>query len=137
MEFNATFLVSAISFIAFVFIMNAVCYKPIAEIVEKRQNFIDDTNLVAKNNLEESDKLIKDREEKINSTKLEAKKLIAEKTDEANHTKSNIQSEAQKNAVEKIESAKTELGHSRDEAQNVLSQQIDELAGQISSKILG
>ena len=137
MEFNATFLVSAISFIAFVFIMNAVCYKPISEIVEKRQNFIDDTNMLAKKNLEESDKLIKDKEEKINSTKIEAKKLIAEVTNEANLTKSKIQSDAQKNAVERIKTAKSDLENSKEEAQNILNQQIDSLAGDISSKILG
>lgn len=40
MEFNATFLVSAISFILFVFIMNAILYKPVIKIMEEREAFL-------------------------------------------------------------------------------------------------
>ena len=40
MEINATILVSAISFIVFIFIMNKILYKPVLEIIEKRQNYI-------------------------------------------------------------------------------------------------
>ena len=41
MEINATILVSAISFIVFIFIMNKILYKPVLEIMEKRQNYND------------------------------------------------------------------------------------------------
>ena len=41
MEINATILVSAISFIVFIFIMNKILYKPVLEIMEKRQNYIE------------------------------------------------------------------------------------------------
>lgn len=137
MEFNATFLVSAVSFIVFVFIMNAILYKPLEEIVEKRQNFIDDTNSAAKVNFEESEKILKDKEDKINETKQTAKKFVTEKTDEAKARKSDLQLEAQKLSVEKIERAKNDLLKSRDEAKDALSQSVQSLADEISSKILG
>ena len=41
MEFNATFIASAISFIVFTLIMNAVFYKPLGKVVSERQKFID------------------------------------------------------------------------------------------------
>ncbi len=137
MEFNATFFVSAISFILFVVIMNAICYKPMEQIVEQRRKFIDDTNEVAHNNLEKSEKLLADKEEKILETKQEAKKVINQKTIEAQQQKTNMQSEVQKASREKIENAKKELYSSKADAENTLSSQIDDLANQISAKISG
>ena len=137
MEFNATFLVSAISFIVFVFIMNAVLYKPMEQIVEKRQNFIDDTNLAAKNNFDESEKIIADKNSKISESKQVAKKFIADKTAQAQESKSVLQKQAQGASFEKIQNAKSDLYKSRDDAKNVLSADIEVLAGEISSKILG
>lgn len=137
MEFNATFLVSAVSFIVFVFIMNAILYSPLEKIVDERQKFIDDTNSAAKVNFDESDKILKDKEEKINETRQLAKKVVTEKTDEAKARKSDLQLEAQKSSVEKIERAKNDLLKSRDEAKEALSQNVQSLADEISSKILG
>ena len=137
MDFNATFLVSAISFIVFAFIMNAILYKPMEQIVEKRQRFIDDTNAVAKNNFEESEKILSERESKISETKALAKKNIAEKTEKAQISKSDIQKQAQKLSFDKIENAKVELYKSRDDARVVLASDIEVLAGEVSSKILG
>lgn len=42
LEFNATFLVSMISFIVFIIIMNAIFYKPILGVIEEREKFIND-----------------------------------------------------------------------------------------------
>lgn len=137
MNFNATFLVSAISFIVFVFIMNAILYKPIEKIVEERQNFIDDTNSAAKVNFNEAERILKEKEDKITETKQLAKKVILEKTDEAKSRKEELQLEAQKASSEKIERAKEELLRSRDEAKDALSQNVYILADEISSKILG
>ena len=50
MEFNATFIASAISFIVFSIIMNAIFYKPLGNIVVQRQKFIDETLEEAKAN---------------------------------------------------------------------------------------
>ena len=42
MEFNATFIFSLISFLVFMWIMNIILYKPIADIVAKRQKYLED-----------------------------------------------------------------------------------------------
>lgn len=51
MEFNATFLISAISFILFTLIMNKIFYKPLERVMDERQKFIDDTKSDAKNQI--------------------------------------------------------------------------------------
>lgn len=137
MEFNATFIVTTISFIVFVFIMNAILYRPLEKIVDERKQFIDDTNLIAQKNFDESEKILEEKNKKIAQTKQQAKNLIAEKSDFAKQTKYEIQSEAQRVSFEKIQDANQELIKSKEEASNVLSDSINVLAGEISSKILG
>ena len=39
-EFNATFLVAMLSFVVFIMIMNAIFYRPILNIMRKRDEYI-------------------------------------------------------------------------------------------------
>lgn len=137
MEFNATFIVSAISFIVFTLIMNAIFYKPLQNIVHERQNFIDETNEEAKLHRENAQVILKDREQKLEKTKHSAKKIITDSTDEVKARKQHLASEAQKKAVQKIGFAKEDLQKSKDEAQAALSEEVKNIAQKIASKILG
>lgn len=137
MEFNATFLVSIISFIVFVIIMNWIFYKPLQKIVAERQNFIDETNEDAKLHKEKADALLKDKAKKLEKTKFEAKKVITEKSEEVKAKKTILTSKAKEKSAQKVETAKEALQKSKDEAQAVLSEQVKDLAQEISSKILG
>jgi len=137
MEFNATFLVSAVSFIVFVFIMNAILYKPLEQIVEKRQNFINDANLAAKSNFENSKTLIEQKEKTLNDTKFEAKQGITKETQKAQMQKKEMQLNAQKESIQRIEQAKSELYRQKDELNNSLQSELEILADEISSKVLG
>lgn len=137
MEFNATFIVSAISFIIFTIIMNAIFYKPLSNVVAQRQKFIDDTAETAKQHRIKSEAILNDKAKKIEKTKHDAKKVIADKSDEVKKQKSDLASEAQSKALQKVESAKDELHKSGEDAQSILSDEAKKLADSISAKILG
>jgi len=137
MEFNATLIVAFVSFIVFIFIMNSILYKPLNAIVVKRQQFFDDHYLDAKLKREQAQSILADKVEKLDKSKLDAKKLITEKTEGVKAQKNVITSEAQQKAAQVIDSAKVELDKSKVEAQGVLSAQVVDLAQDISSKILG
>lgn len=137
MEFNATFIVSAISFIVFTFIMNAIFYKPLQKVVFERQNFIDETNEEAKAHREKSEAILKDKAQKLDQTKHDAKKIIADTADAVKSQKSSLAADAQQKAVQKIDNAKNELKKSSDEVQDSLSEKSKDLAQAIASKILG
>lgn len=47
-EFNATFIVSIVSFVIFIFIMNYIFYRPILSVIRKREEYIADNNKEAK-----------------------------------------------------------------------------------------
>lgn len=137
MEFNATFIVSAISFVIFSIIMNAVFYKPLQKIVEKREAFIDETTKEAKMNTKKSEDILFDKSKKVENTKFEAKKNISQKTDEVQKQKAAMASEAQQKAADEVQKAKEVLESSKTEAQSTLEQETQKLAQDISAKILG
>jgi F-type H+-transporting ATPase subunit b len=117
--------------------MNAIFYKPLQKVVLERQKFIDDTNEEAKNHREKSEAILKDKERKLEKTRHEAKKIILDKSDEVKTQKTNLASEAHQKANSEIDSAKTDLHKSKDEAQVALSEDAKNLAQQIAAKILG
>ena len=137
MEFNATFIVAFASFIVFTVIMNLILYKPLSKVVTERQKFLDDHYKAANEARETSQAILTDKEQKLEDSKLNAKKIILDKTDEAKLKKTALAVEAQQSANQTIAVAKGELGKSKTEAQSVLSQQVVDLAQSISSKILG
>ena len=47
-EFNATLIVAMFSFVVFMFIMNAIFYRPILNIIRKRENYVNDNYEAAK-----------------------------------------------------------------------------------------
>ncbi len=137
MEFNATFLVSAVSFILFCFIMNAIFYKPLQKVVLEREKFIDETNKEADENYEKSEALIKDKNDKIEAAKLDSKKVILDKTEEMKSKKAQMTEEARTSATSMINSAKTDMNNEKENSQAVLDEESKKLADEIVSKILG
>lgn len=137
MEFNATFIISAISFIIFTMIMNAIFYKPLQNVVDERTKFIDETYEEAKHNKQKADSILRDKHKKVEKTKFDAKKIILDKANESKEQKDLMAKEAQQKAFSEIDSAKGELNKSKSEAQDVLSGNVIDLAQNISSKILG
>ena len=128
MEFNATFLVTAISFIIFAILMNLVLYKPLEQIVLKRQKFINDNYDDSQKNIDKSKALIKDREDKLTNAKSEAVDSINRKTDLANAQKDEITTGAKQEALNQLKSNREYFSNAK---QDVLN-----LAQNISNKFL-
>ena len=84
MEFNATFLVSAISFIVFVFLMNKIFYAPLEQIIGEREKLVDDTLNEAKKSKEEVSRLLSERESKLNKASEDCKSIINTKIAKTN-----------------------------------------------------
>ena len=137
MEFNATFLVSIISFVLFTLIMNKIFYKPIEKIVNERQNFLDETFSSAKKSSEEADKIFRDRDEKLQASLVNSKNIIAKSTLDANNEASQLTMQAKQNSKDKIVSMKNEIQKESEQLDKSLAPQIESLANDIVSKIMG
>lgn len=137
MEFNATFLVSTISFIVFVLLMNKILYAPLQKIVEDRKTFIDDNYAEANNAKEKSVSLIEDRKNRLSQASSDARKVMQEKTDIAKSEKAELCSTSRLQANEEIKNKKEELNNQSQQTSEELKNNIASIASVISSKILG
>lgn len=134
MEFNATFLVSAISFILFTLIMNKIFYKPIENIMNERENFILDNIVDAKVSNEKADAITKEKENKLKKSLAETKALVAQKLNSANENSRNLTEQAKQKSKNDIKSAKEALIQEAERNRQDLN--IEDIADVIYTKIL-
>ncbi len=137
MEFNATFLVSAISFIIFTIIMNIIFYKPIEKIMNERQKFINEAKNDALNSNSKADEILKNRETRLNQSITDSKKLVAEKVNQANENSKILTGQAKQKSQEEIASAKSNLLNEANLTTDELKTKVKDLAEVISSKVMG
>ena len=86
MEFNATFLVSVISFLVFVFIMNKIFYAPLTRIVDERNELLDANYSDAKKFDDDAEGILRDRDNRLADTDAKSRKIISDKIENENVT---------------------------------------------------
>ncbi len=137
MEINATIFVSTISFLVFIFVMNAILYKPVIKIMEERQNYIDSNKNEAELHDKRSKELIADKDRQISDAHRKSRDIVAAKSEaikeEKNKALSNTKSEM--NAF--IEQQKQDLTRQKDEVYFGLKGSVADLANNITTKLVG
>ncbi len=137
MEFNATFLISIISFLVFTFIMNKIFYAPLEKIISERDSIINTNYADAENAKNQALSINNTRKDRISKTQKEAKKLISDKVNDANINSKNLTQEAKNFSQEKINSAKENLHCEAVKTTEELKSKVKDLAEIISTKVLG
>lgn len=137
MEFNATFLVSAISFLVFVFIMNKIFYAPLTDIIEKREKLVYDTLNEAKNSRDKASDILTERENKLTKARDDSKKIISSSVEKANADSKEMMLKAKNDSTNEINSKKADLAAQNSDIQSRLDNTVNELANVITTKILG
>ena len=137
MEFNATFLVSAISFIVFVFLMNKIFYAPLEKIIIKREQLVDDTLNEAKISRDNALSLLQEREDKLIKASNDSKSIVNNMVSVANENARTKTAEAKNSSIEQLKIHKQELDQQAVTAKNELCGTVQEIANQIVEKILG
>lgn len=136
MEFNATFLVSAISFIVFVFIMNTVLYRPVIKIMEERQAFLDKNEKDTEDANRQAEEFATKKEAELAKARAEAKSIVdngTEKFKAENKAALDNYSSEQKQLTE---DKKSELYNEMTSAKETLKQSSDDISRMITDKIL-
>ena len=137
MEFSATFLISVISFILFVIIMNFIFYKPLSKIINERKDFIDENFDEAKKNNCNAQKITDNYLKKIDDANSESKTIMEEKTQEAKEKRDELINKSQKQAYEEILNSQGELKQAFDGSKEVLKSEVVNLTNQMAEKLLG
>lgn len=137
MEFNATFLVTIITFVVFVFLMNKILYSPILGIMEERKRVIDNNYNTASENDNKAENLVAEKEEKLAEAKDEARIKYNEALDGYKSERTNIINEAQDTAKNDLENSRLELVNLSNEVKDGLKSRMTDLANDIVEKVIG
>ena len=137
MEFNATFIVSIISFVVFVLIMNKIFYAPITKIVEEREKKLRENYDDADWYNQAANGILKVRNDKLLKTEEKSRSIIADKIETYNNQSKKVTTEAAQKSVEEIKARKEALNIEKQQAEAELKTKTKELAQMISSKVMG
>lgn len=137
MEINATILVSTISFIIFIFIMNSILYKPVLQIMEKRQKYIDDNKNEADEHRKKAQDLLKDRDEKVSDAQRKSRDIVASKADALKEEKTKILNDTKQNAQEYFAQQKESLVSQKETTSQNMTGDVADLANRLTTKLMG
>src|SRR5574344_102760 len=137
MEINATILVSAISFLVFIFIMNKILYKPVLDIMEKRQNYIDSNKSDADEQNKKAEALLKDKDEKLSATQRKSRDIVASKADALKEEKAKVLTDTKDTVNQYFNEQKENLSNQKNEVSANMQSDVADLANHLTSKLMG
>lgn len=137
LEFNATFFVAMISFIIFMIIMNAILYKPLERIEKERAELIKNENDAAKLAQQKSNSLLEQQKAKLTKAGQIAGNNYNKKISEYKDKKESVLSNAKDLAKKDLAVANAEIEGDSKAAKLLLNSEINTLASDIASKVLG
>lgn len=136
-EFNATFLVAMLSFVVFIMIMNAIFYRPILNIMRKRDEYINSNYDEAKKLSEQAEKLDIKKAETIQRTQNECRTEIKNVVENAQGLASKNVQDARSEVKNEIQLKKDSLVRESEALEGVLkSSVVTDLASSITSKFM-
>lgn len=136
-EFNATFLVAMLSFVVFIMIMNAIFYRPILNIMRKRDEYINSNYDEAKELSEQAEKLDLKKAETIQQTQNECRTEIKNVVENAQGLASKNVQDARTEVKNEIQLKKDSLVRESEALEGVLkSSVVTDLASSITSKFM-
>lgn len=137
MEFNATFLVTIITFVIFVLLMNKILYAPILSIMEERKNFVDCNYKNAEDNDYRTQGLAEEKDEMLSQAKEEARGKYNQTLDEFKAQRDNEIENAHNVANNEILASNADLENLSNEVKNSLKGSMANLANDIVEKVIG
>ena len=137
MEFDATFLIAAISFIVFVFIMNAVFYAPVLKIMRERNSVVEDNFNGAKALNEETHKQEQYHLSELEASRNTARTELDSEMKRLKTEKSKIIADYKNELFSNTAKEKENLKQSALEAKEILKDNVVDIAKSISNIILG
>ncbi len=137
-EFNATFLIAMLSFVVFIMIMNTIFYKPVLNIMRKREEYIKSNYENAKQNSEQAQAFDTERTEKLRETHENCRHNIRDIVDKAQRLAHKKTHDIKERVKTELQSQKENLTNQGLELENtVKSTVVKDLASSITSKLLG
>ena len=136
-DINWTVFIQMANFLALIFILNVLLYKPILRILERRQAIYDSTEAEIKGLQETIDKKMAEYEAKIQAAKTEAMNQRAGIQKEGAEKGKVIIDAAKADIQKMMDEFQAAMGKEIDSARAVLRSQSEAISRQIAEKVLG
>ena len=135
-DIYATLPLMAIQVVALTYILNSLFFKPVGNVVEKREKFVSNNIIEAKNKLSEVKKLEADLLTQLQSARTEAQRVVGEAEDEADKLYKEALELANNEANASKEKARLEIESQTSAARYQLSKQADDLSELIVNRLI-
>ena len=137
MEFNATLIISAISFIIFVIVMNQIMYKPVLAVMQKRQEYIDNNRLAAEEHEKQANRLLDEKDKKICEAHKKSRDIVAAKTESIKNEKAKVLDNAKIEMSAMLDGQKKELYNEKNNIYLSFRDNVADIANNITTKLIG
>lgn len=134
-EINATFLVCMISFIVFMLIMNAIFYRPMLKMMKKRDEYINSNYNEAKELSSKADEYTGQYKDGLAKAKEDGRVKLAHDLDAIQKSSFEKIRQEKENSKFKIQQQKEVLNNDKENLKNSINK--DEISSAITSKLLG
>ncbi len=135
-DINATLPLMAIQVVVLTYLLNSVFFKPVGNIVEKREKFVRDNLIEAKKKLNEVEKLEADLLNQLQSARLEAVKVVNNAEKESDKLYQEAIDLANNEANASKEKVRLEIENQTSSARKQLERQADDLSELIVNKLI-
>nr|YP_010471127.1 ATP synthase subunit b' [Synarthrophyton patena]UVF62956.1 ATP synthase subunit b' [Synarthrophyton patena] len=135
-DFNATLPFMVLQFLLLMFILNYLFYKPVANILDERADYIRNSLTTASAYLLQADELTQEYEKDLAESRKKAQNIIRESQKEAQGIVSINIKQAKQGAQNLVDEASEQLNIQKEQALKTLEDQVDVLSDHIKSKLL-
>ena len=136
-EFNATFIIAMLSFVVFIMIMNAIFYRPVLNIIRKREEYINSNYEDSSKNEKTAKELEENRNSQINATQAKCRKDFYTAVNKLQESAAGKIKDAKENNKAIIQTEKDRLSKEKMELQQRLQGSVvEDLANSITEKLL-
>ncbi len=125
LQIDGTIIFVFISFGIFLWLMNLICYKPIMQIIEARENFYSKNKKTIYETDSKKQDIIKDYEEGISGAKLTGSKILKEAAEKNKNQKKEIIGKQKSDIQASLENFNQKLNLESDNVKNELYSEID------------
>ncbi len=137
MDFNATFLITAISFITFTILMNVILYRPMEKIVEERKELIEKNYSESETTKLKTKSILEKKAQEIAQAKANAKNSIDTKLNNDYAESSKKLREEKIKSVQYLSEQKQKLKSESEMTEANLSENIKQYAQMIKDRLFG
>ena len=135
-DINATLPLMAIQVVALTYLLNSLFFKPVGNVVERRERYVSNNLKEAKNKLVEVEKLEADLLSQLQKARSEASKIVNEAEKDSDKLYQEALELANNEANASKDKARLEIENQTSSARKQLSEQADELSELIVNRLI-